>query len=95
MDFETTETVCQKVKDAHGAPKPFHTVFILKNEDGLIGGYVLQPKKMDAPIPYLDCHGESLAMFHIFGSAEEKEQAEAILGPFREQFPIEEPLLES
>ena len=69
-----------------------YKAIVLKNSDGLIGGYVLQPSIMDAPIPYLDCKGEPLTSFHIFATDAEKANSMKIIDPLRRDFPIEERL---
>ena len=69
-----------------------YVAIVLKNSDGLIGGYVLQPSIMDAPIPYLDCRGAPLSSFHIFATDAEKAAATKIIDPLRRDFPIEERL---
>ncbi len=47
---------------------------------------------MDSPIPYLDSNGKHLAMFHIFGSIDEKKKASSVIDQLRSQFPVEERL---
>jgi hypothetical protein len=47
---------------------------------------------MDSPIPYFDSNGRHLAMFHIFGSAEEKKKASSVIDQLKSQFPVEERL---
>lgn len=72
------------------ASGPYQGVVILRNRDGLVGGYVLIPAIRDSPIPYLDHEARHLATFHIFGSNESKQQASAIVDRLRSQFPVEE-----
>ena len=69
-----------------------YKAIVLKNANGLIGGYVLQPSIMDLPIPYLDCNGNPLTSFHIFASDAEKSGSMKIIEPLRRAFPIEQPL---
>jgi hypothetical protein len=93
MKFDTATDIAPAVLERHATPSPmFRGVMVLRNTKGLIGGYVLLPKVPDSPIPYLDCHGEPLTTFHIFGSGEEKEKAQAIVTELKRLFPVEEPL---
>ena len=78
---------------AEFCPRSFYQVSILKNAQNRIGGYVLQPAIMDAPIPYLDCEGQPLTTFHIFGSDVEKKKATKIIDPLIKRFPIREALV--
>ena len=91
MRFQTSSQINQLVAENHCLDR-FYKITILKNLNGQIGGYVLQPPIMDSPIPYLDCHGNPLTSFHIFDPDDAKAQAMRIIGPLREQFPIEESL---
>ncbi|MEP7053486.1 MAG: hypothetical protein ABJB12_24190 [Pseudomonadota bacterium] len=69
-----------------------YSAIALRNAAGVVGGYVLQPTIMDAPISYLDCRGEPLTWFHIFATNAEKSASMKIIDPLRRAFPIEEPL---
>lgn len=90
MKFHTSHQISEKVIQKHCKEGSFFTVTVLKNPEGLIGGYVLQPAIRDSPIPYLDSNGEKIASFHIFGSDEEKANAMEIIDPLTTEFPIEE-----
>jgi len=91
MKFDTVECIEPKVIQRHRGDT-FYRVTILKDSNGRIGGYMLQPAILDDPISYLDCHGNHLTSFHIFGSNDEKEKAMQIITPLMEQFPLHEPL---
>lgn len=90
--FKTARVIAPKVDSEYCRAHPFYRVTVLRNADGEIGGYVLQPAIRDAPIPYLDAEGEALTAFHIFAGAAEKRDAMNIITPLRQHFPIEEPL---
>jgi len=87
----TSRKVSQQVIQQY-CENSFFTVRVLKNAKGLIEGYVLQPSIGDSPISYLDCNGDFLTSFYIFGANSEKANAMKIIDPLREEFPIEEPL---
>lgn len=91
MKFETSSHISRQILQTH-CNNSFYQVTVLKNSQGLIGGYVLRPSVMDSPIPYLDCNGNSLTMFHIFDSNGNKENAMKIIEPLLKEFPIQEPL---
>jgi len=90
--FPTTPQISQETVSATCNNSPYRGLVVLKNSAGLIGGYVLIPAIMDSPIPYLDSNGRHIAMFHIFGSKEEKKKASAIVDQLKSQFPVEERL---
>jgi hypothetical protein len=90
--FKTSREIAPKVRKKYCGEHPFYGVKILKDADGNIGGYVLQPAIRDAPIPFLDHEGNMLTSFHIFGSDEEKRAAMAIVGPLTKRFPAQERL---
>ncbi|MBS0308968.1 MAG: hypothetical protein JSS58_08360 [Proteobacteria bacterium] len=90
--FKTARSVAAKIQTEYCRERPFYTVKVLKNADGDIGGYVLIPSIRDSLIPFLDAEGEALTSFHIFASDEDKNKAEAIITPLRQQFPLEEAL---
>ena len=90
--FPASSNVSPRILSNYCKDTPFRGVVILKNSNGLIGGYVLVPAIMDSPIPYLDSNGNGLALFHIFDPAEKKKEASAIIDQLRMQFPIEAPL---
>lgn len=87
----TSTQVSQEVVTAT-CNAPYSGLVVLKNSAGLIGGYVRMPMIRDSPIPYLDSNGKLLAMFHIFGSMDEKRKASSIIDHLKSQFPIEERL---
>lgn len=89
MNFETSDQISQAVIQ-NNCGGPTRGIILLKSASGRIGGYVIQPLIMDAPIRYLDCNGKFLAFFHIFGSATEKAEAAKIIDALRREFPIEE-----
>jgi hypothetical protein len=90
--FPTTPQISQEIVSATCNNSRYRGLVVLKNSAGLIGGYVHIPAIMDSPIPYLDSNGRHIAMFHIFGSKEEKKKASAIVDQLRSQFPVEERL---
>ena len=76
------------------APGPARiTVQVLKDSAGNIGGYSEHTSVLDSPIQYLDREGKPLALFHIFGSAEERRKNAPIIAALTRAFPIEEPLV--
>ena len=85
----TREVSAKVIREHCGDPA---IVKVLRNSEGAIGAYVLQPTVMDSPIPYLDCNGEPLTVFHIFAPDAEKQRASAIIDPIRSAYPVEEPL---
>jgi len=68
------------------------TVTVLRNAAGNIGGYVLVRSVMDSPVFYLDPQGEQLALFHIFGSDQEKHKNAPIIDALRAGYPLESAL---
>lgn len=64
----------------------------MKDSSGHIGGYIFNRAILDSPVFYLDHQGRQVAMFHIFGSPEEKRQNEPIIEALRTAFPVEEPI---
>ena len=89
--FPTSPQLSQEVVSAT-CNAPYRGLVVLKNAAGLIGGYVRIPAIMDSPIPYLDSNGKHLAMFHIFGSMDEKKKASGIIDRLKANFPVEERL---
>lgn len=87
--FKTSRLLAPKVKSEYCRERPFYRVNVLRNAEGDIGAYVLQPAIRDAAIPYLDAEGMALTTFHIFGSDAEKQDAMAIITPLRSRFPVE------
>ena len=87
--FPTSQQISQEIVTAT-CNAPYRGLVVLRNSAGLIGGYVRIPAIMDSPIPYLDSNGKHLAMFHIFGSMEEKKKASSVIDQLRSQFPVEE-----
>jgi hypothetical protein len=67
-------------------------ITVLKDSSGDIGGYVHGARVMDSPIFYLDREGGDYAMFHIFGSDEEKARNQPLIDALRKAYPIEAPL---
>lgn len=67
-------------------------VKVLKDGEGNIGGYTHTLQIMDSPIYYLDAEGKSYAMFHIFGSEEEKAKNAPLIDKLRAAYPVEERL---
>ena len=67
-------------------------VKILKDSAGYIGGYTHTLQIPDSPIYYLDGKGMDYAMFHIFGSDEEKAKNKPLIDKLRKAYPLEEPL---
>lgn len=68
-------------------------VKVLKDSAGNIGGYTHTMQIMDSPIIYLDAGGKEYAMFHIFGSDEEKAKNKPLIDKLRAAYPVEEPLI--
>jgi hypothetical protein len=66
---------------------------VLRNADGVYGGFVTHPRVLDGPISYHDRSGAYLTTFHIFGSDEEKAAASAIISPLVAKFPRQEELV--
>lgn len=95
MPFKTSKTVSPEVQarycNAPKGPAPTQTK-VLRDSAGNIGGYVHQVLIRDSPIYYLDCDGKPLALFHIFGSDEEKKKNTPIIDALRQAFPVEEAL---
>lgn len=89
--FPTSPQLSQEVVSAT-CNASYRGLVVLKNAAGLIGGYVRIPAIMDSPIPYLDSNGKHLAMFHIFGSMDEKKKASGIIDRLKADFPVEERL---
>jgi hypothetical protein len=90
--FKTSREVAARVRKDYCGERPFYSVKVLKDAEGNIGGYALQPAIRDAPIPFLDHEGNMLATFHIFGSDDEKRSAMDIVGPLTKRFPVQEML---
>jgi len=67
-------------------------VKVLKDSAGRIGGYMHAMQIPDSPIYYLDAQGQDYAMFHIFGSDQEKAKNQPLIDKLRKAFPFEEPL---
>lgn len=96
MPFKTSRILSPDILSRFcGKPAgPAPTVIkVLKDSAGNIGGYSHQVLIRDSPIYYLDCEGKSLAMFHIFGSDEEKRKNAPIIEQLRKAFPLEEALV--
>ena len=74
------------------APNALYSVLVLQAPDGRVGAYVLRPRIMDAPIPYLDPDGEPIATFAIFDDDASKQAASAAIDRLRAAYPIEVPL---
>jgi hypothetical protein len=91
MKFSTTEQVSQQFLQLH-CNSPFTRIIALKNSEGLIGGYVLQPTIIDNPISYYDCNGKYLTTFHIFDSDDKRTAATNIVTQLTQQFPVQEGL---
>lgn len=64
----------------------------MRDSSGYIGGYVFKRLILDSPISYLDPRGNEVAMFHIFGSPQEKKQNAPIIDSLRTAFPVETPV---
>lgn len=62
----------------------------MKDSAGNIGGYIFRRLIMDSPVFYLDAKGKDVAMFHIFGSPEEKQKNGPLIDALRAAYPIEE-----
>jgi hypothetical protein len=91
MQLSTSEQVSQQFLQLH-CNRPFTRIIVLKNSEGLIGGYVLQPTIIDNPISYYDCNGKYLATFHIFDSDDKRTAAANIVTQLTQQFPVQEGL---
>ena len=68
-------------------------VTVLKDSNGVIGGYIINLPVLDTPISFLDADGKFLASFDIFGTDEEKEEDSKIINDLIKRFPIQEPLV--
>jgi hypothetical protein len=90
VNFPTSSEVNPEIIRNYCQANSFYKVIILKNSRGQIGGYVLQPAVMDSPIPYLDCQGKQIAVFHIFGTDAEKAKANSVIEPLLKAFPVQE-----
>ena len=71
------------------AGSALEAITVLRNASGKIGGYVYQGPIMDSPVAYLDAHGSQVAMFHIFGSPEEKQRNAPIIDALRAAYPLQ------
>jgi hypothetical protein len=89
MKFRTTEGISQKILQEH-CDGAFVRITAYRDAAGRVGGYALLPAIPDSPIPYLDCDGNQLTSFHIFGSDAEKAQASRIIGALTKQFSVVE-----
>ena len=67
-------------------------ITVLRDASGQIGGYVYSGPIRDSPVSYLDAQGVQLAMFHIFGSDEEKKRNAPIIDALRAAYPLQAPL---
>jgi len=67
-------------------------ITVLRDASGKIGGYVYSGPIMDSPVSYLDAQGVQVAMFHIFGSDEEKKRNAPIIEALRAAYPLQAPL---
>ena len=63
------------------------SVTVMRDASGKIGGYVYSSGIMDSPVVYLNPEGEQVAMFHIFGSDEEKQRDTPIIEALRQAYP--------
>ena len=69
-------------------PGPGHeSVTVMRDASGTIGGYVYSSGIMDSPVMYLNPEGKQVAMFHIFGSDQEKQQNGPIIEALRKAYP--------
>jgi hypothetical protein len=68
-------------------------ITVLKDSSGHIGGYVHGARVVDSPVFYLDKEGKDYAMFHIFGSDEEKAKNQPLIDALRKAYPVESPLM--
>lgn len=84
------EAVLRLCAEAAG-PAPV-LVKALKDSAGRIGGYTHTVRIPDSPIYYLDAEGRDYAMFHIFGTDEEKAKNQPLIDKLRKAYPLEEPL---
>ena len=91
MNLKTAELIEPQVIQRYRGDT-FHRVTVLKDAKGRVGGYMIQSAVMDDPVTYLDCDGNHLTAFHIFGTDEDKASATQIITPLMEQFPQHEPL---
>ena len=66
------------------APK---SITVLRDASGKVGGYVYSGPIMDSPVSYLDAQGGQVAMFHIFGSDEEKKRNAPIIDALLAAYP--------
>jgi hypothetical protein len=73
-------------------PEPVFIV-VLKDSSGNIGGYMHGARVVDSPVFYMDKEGKDYAMFHIFGSEEEKAKNQPLIDALRKAFPVESPLV--
>ena len=64
----------------------------MRDSAGYIGAYVFKRLILDSPISYLDPQGKEVAMFHIFGSPEEKKKNAPIIDTLRAAYPVETPV---
>lgn len=68
------------------------SLIALRDSSGFIGGYVFKRLILDSPISYLDSRGSEVAMFHIFGSPEEKRLNAPVIDALRAAYPVETPV---
>jgi hypothetical protein len=68
-------------------------VRVLKDSAGHIGGYTHAMGIVDSPITYLDPLGNEVAVFHIFGSDQEKAANQPVIDKLRKAYPVEEALV--
>lgn len=69
-------------------PAPI-SVTVMRDSAGHIGGYIYKRLILDSPISYLDPKGNEVAMFHVFGSPEEKAKNAPIIDSLRAGYPLE------
>lgn len=77
---------------ANCARNSLYSVLVMKSPDGRTGAYVLRPRIMDAPIPYLGPDGREITTFSIFDEDAARQAAGARVERLRAAYPIEEPL---
>lgn len=77
--------------NAPPGPAP-ESITAMKDSAGNIGGYIFKRLILDSPIHYLDPKGDEVAMFHVFGSPEEKKKNAPIIDALRAAYPLEAPL---
>lgn len=88
-----SKTPDKSVVSQHCGPGPAPVSLIaLRDSSGFIGGYVFKRLILDSPISYLDSRGSEVAMFHIFGSPEEKKLNAPVIDALRAAYPVETPV---